>query len=52
MDKQGFFTAKSVSIALPTPRSGTTRPDAASRRPGLLFEARDGRASDALGRRP
>lgn len=52
MDKQGFLAAKSVSVAPPPIRSGTTRPDADARRPDLLFEARDGQASDALGRRP
>ncbi|MBW8888086.1 MAG: alpha/beta hydrolase [Fibrobacteres bacterium] len=52
MDKQGFFTAKSTSLTPPAMRSGTMRADAVSRRPDFLFEAPDGEASDALGRRP
>lgn len=53
LDQQGFFTAKSTSLASPA-----ARPGAKTREPALLFEGRegrdgrDGRASDALGRRP
>jgi acetyl esterase/lipase len=47
LDQLGFFTAKASSLAAPP-----SRPDAKAREPALLLEGRDGRAADALGRRP
>lgn len=46
LDKLGFFTAATTSLAAPK-----ARPDAKAREPAMVLEGRDGRASDALGRR-
>lgn len=51
LDKLGFLAAKATSLARSArPGSRLSGPD--TREPALLFEGRDGQASDALGRRP